>query len=232
MNNLLLVILASAEMILDAPADQGLAWAEAREIRETALRGAALTRQLLSSSPREAERRPPARVELNAVVRREEQLLRRLLRGTRAELRLALAPEAGAIDADPDQLGRVILNLVVNARDAMPGGGTVTVVTDAVRIGSAGLPQCPELAPAAYALLAVRDTGIGMDETTKARIFEPFFTTKAPGAGTGLGLAIVAEIVRDSGGTIRVESAPGAGSSFVIYWPRAEPPTVASVERA
>jgi signal transduction histidine kinase len=218
-SNLLTVMLSSADMLLADPANRALVQTRAEELKHAALRGSALTRQLLASNRREALR--PIHVELNAVVAREERVLRPLL-GSQVQLRVAPDDDAGTIYADPDQLGQVLVNLVVNARDAMPNGGTITIETDAMSVRPQDGPRWHGLAPGAYTALVVSDTGIGMDEATKARIFEPFFTTKDPGRGTGLGLAIVSDVVRESGGTMLVESTPGRGSAFIIYWPSAK----------
>jgi PAS domain S-box-containing protein len=216
--NMLLVILGNADMLLDEPENLEQVASGAREIRDAAQRGSALTRQLLFSTRRESLR--PTHVELSSIVVREERLLRRMV-GSQVQLSVALSPDAGVIHADIDQVAQVVVNLVVNARDAMPDGGTVRIETYPVRVPLEEGSQWEGLPPGVYATLAVRDTGTGMDETTRARIFEPYFTTKGPDRGTGLGLTIVADVVRESGGTIRVESVPGEGTSFVIYWPRA-----------
>jgi signal transduction histidine kinase len=157
---------------------------------------------------------------LNAVIAREEDALRPLL-GAKVRLRVTPDVRAGMIHADPDQVGQVLVNLVVNARDAMPNGGTITIETDAMSVRPQDGPRWHGLAPGVYSTLVVSDTGVGMDEATKARIFEPFFTTKGSDGGAGLGLAVVSEVVRESGGTILVESTPGRGTAFIIYWPTA-----------
>jgi two-component system cell cycle sensor histidine kinase/response regulator CckA len=164
----------------------------------------------------------PRQVNLNAIVREMGGMLRRLV-GERIALRLDLDPALGDVTADPGQVEQVIANLGVNARDAMPEGGTLTIAT--ANVSRAGLPAVGEdVLPAESALvsLAVTDTGTGMDEHVLAHLFEPFFTTKELGRGTGLGLATVYGIVRQSGGQIQVASRPGEGSTFTVYLPRLE----------
>ena len=218
-NNLLLVILANAGMLLEEPANTKVVEEGANEINAAARRGSALTRQLMFWN-RGSAALQPAHIDLNAVVVQEERILRRLL-GRKVQLSIGLTDDAGMIYADPDRIGQALVNLVVNARDAMPEGGTVTIETYTTRIRDRDHSTEMWLPPGVYATLAVRDTGIGMDEATRDRIFEPFFTTKEPAQGTGLGLAIVRDVVLESGGTVAVDSAPGRGSSFLIYWPRA-----------
>ena len=148
-------------------------------------------------------------------------MLRRVI-GEDIDLAITTTPDLEPIEADPGQLEQVILNLVVNARDAMPEGGRLTIETANVRIdeeSSRPLPDCP---PGDYVLLAVSDSGCGIDEQVKPHIFEPFFTTKGVGKGTGLGLSTIYGIVRQGGGHVRVESDPGEGARFLIYFPRAE----------
>jgi len=215
-NNLLTVISGCAELLgarvgLD---DSDREVVEA--IREAGERAAGLTRQLLGFS-RQTPLQPRV-LDLNAVATETGKLLARMI-GTDVELVLALDPALGRVRVDRGQLDQVLMNLAVNARDAMPDGGELTLETADVTLDegfSAGHPGCR---PGRYALLRVRDTGCGMTPEVQARLFEPFFTTKPAGKGTGLGLAMVFGIVQQSGGVIRVESAPGRGSTFEIYLP-------------
>jgi two-component system cell cycle sensor histidine kinase/response regulator CckA len=218
-NNLLLVILANAGMLLEEPDNKEAVEEMANEINAAARRGSALTRQLTFWN-RGGAALAPQHINLNDVITQEERILRRLL-GRKIELSLALTDDAGSIYADPDRVGQALVNLVVNARDATPDGGTVAIETYITRVHEHDRSEETWLPSGAYVTLAVSDTGTGMDEYTRARIFEPFFTTKAPGQGTGLGLAIVRDVVKESGGTIMVDSAPGRGTTFLIYWPRA-----------
>jgi PAS domain S-box-containing protein len=216
-NNLLTAILGSTELLLaDTDADDPRR-DDVQEIGRAAHRASALVRQLLAFSRKQVMQ--PRLVNLNAIVREMGGMLRRLV-GERITLRLDLDPALGDVTADPGQLEQVIANLGVNARDAMPHGGTLTIATANVnRVGlraasDEGIPGGP------LVVLIVKDTGIGMDEHVLAHLFEPFFTTKELGRGTGLGLATVYGIVRQSGGQIQVTSRPGEGSTFTVYFPR------------
>jgi signal transduction histidine kinase len=163
----------------------------------------------------------PQGLNLNTVVRGSERLLRYLI-GDSVRLTLDLAPDLAEVRADPTQLQQVILNLGINARDAMPQGGTLNLRTRNVDVGAAD--DASGVAPRVgrYAALLVSDSGSGMSNEVQARMFDPFFTTKEPGEGTGLGLAIVHQIVERSGGFIAVESAAGAGTTFSIHLPHAD----------
>jgi signal transduction histidine kinase len=191
------------------------------EVAAACRRAAVLTRQLLAVSRRQELRLE--QVDLNRVATDLEPMLRRLVSDD-VELKLELAPEPCHALADPGQLEQVIMNLVINARDAMPTGGELTIATGEVEFGEEGAARSPEAAPGRYAMLSVTDSGCGMDEQTRARIFVPFFSTKEAGKGTGLGLATVYGIVRQSGGTIQVDSEPGHGSTFRVYLCQ-DPPT-------
>jgi len=219
-NNFLTVIRGHTEMALGLVASDS-ALAENLELIKHAAAGATtLTKQLLTVR----RRHTPVQtiVDLNDVVTGAERTLRSLL-GTRCELNVALRPDIGLVRADAAQIHRLLINLVVNARDASPEGGSVTVATDATTGDALGGPAKPLLLPRGdYVTLSVRDAGAGMDETTRSHIFEPFFTTKPSGQGTGLGLWIVRDIMERSGGAIDVRSTPGAGTEFVMYFPAAE----------
>jgi two-component system cell cycle sensor histidine kinase/response regulator CckA len=222
-NNLLMVIQGHIELLLGRPAiDPGVA-RDAEAIQRAADRATAITQQLLAFSRKQVLQ--PRVLELCSVVADISSLLRRLI-GAEVDLQLALSRAPLWVKADEGQIERVVLNLVVNARDAMPGGGTVTVETERVPAGSALLHGYPDIPPGDYVRLAVRDTGIGMDAVTQARIFEPFFTTKQLGKGTGLGLATVYGIVQQSSGWISVNSILEQGTTFEILLPAvAEPGT-------
>jgi two-component system cell cycle sensor histidine kinase/response regulator CckA len=213
-NNLLTVLTGYGELLLGALPDFHPARPYAEQILRAVERGASVTRQLLSFSRKQA---PQAVVlDLNEVVQRVGQLLRPLI-GEHVELRYDLSAQPCLVKADAAQLEQVLVNLAVNARDAMPGGGRLTLRT---ANGAAGPPAGGHNGFAGgWVLLAVSDTGVGMDEPTRARIFEPFFTTKDPGKGTGLGLATVQGIVAQSEGRIVVDSDPGRGTTFRIYLP-------------
>ena len=216
-NNLLTAILGTSGLVLEDGAMDAQTRVDVHEIEKAAKRAAGLTRQLLVFSRQQVLE--PHILDLNAVVQDLENMLSRLI-GEDVELRTTLAPDIGAVQADPGQLQQAIVNLVVNARDAMPNGGRVTIETADVDLDARQLEAHALTQPGAYVLLAVHDTGVGMDEATKARLFEPFFTTKEPGRGTGLGLATVYSIVKQSGGYVWVYSELGHGTTFKIYLPR------------
>src|SRR6184192_2374621 len=212
-NNLLTVITSYGDLLLEDLAPGDSRRDDVDQIRKAAEGAAALTRQLLAFSRQQVLE--PKVVDLRAILAGTEKLLRRLI-GADVHLAMPLAPDLGAVKADPGQLEQIIINLAVNARDAMPGGGRLT-------IEATGMEEV-EGRPGRWVMLAVSDTGNGMDEQTKARIFEPFFTTKESGKGTGLGLATVYGIVKQAGGFIWVYSEPGRGTSFKVYLPRVEEP--------
>jgi signal transduction histidine kinase/ActR/RegA family two-component response regulator len=224
-NNLLTVITGRSQLLLArfGPSDPNRHGLEI--IDATANRAAQLTRQLLNFSRRQVL--APTVEDVNGVVLGMSEILRRLI-GENIELALDPCPESARITVDRGQLEQVIVNLVVNARDAMPDGGRIAVAVSTVTLGEAGEGWPAGATAGPFVMLAVRDTGTGMDDETRSRIFEPFFTTKDSGKGTGLGLATVYGIVRQSGGSISVESAPGAGSTFRIYFPRTEGATTAN----
>jgi len=220
-NNLLTVITGRSQLLLLKLAPESPLRRDVELVEETAHRASALTRQLLAFSRKQMVQ--PRIVDLNEVVRGMESMLGRLI-GEDIALTTRLDPAAGCVRADPAQLEQMIVNLVVNARDAMPLGGRLTLETGHVRIDETFARQHVGLKPGPHVRLVVRDTGVGMDGLIKAHLFEPFFTTKGPGKGTGLGLATVYGIVTQSGGAIRVESEPGQGATFTIELPRVDAP--------
>lgn len=223
-NNLLTVIAGYADCLEDETLD-----AERRmmvqAIREAAARGTDLTRQLLAMSRKGASR--PTLLALPTIVESTIQMLRRLL-SERIRVCLDLDPATPEAYADPGQIKQVLMNLVVNARDAMPDGGVLTICTAAHEVLDEDHGRTHDLPPGRYAALRVTDTGHGMDEALRARIFEPFFTTKEAGKGTGLGLSTVYGIVMQSAGHIAVESTPGAGATFTVLLPAADAAAVAT----
>ena len=216
-NNLLTAITGYSELLLEDLGAQDPRRLDVEEIRKAAWRAAALTQQLLAFSRKQVLQ--PQVLDLNEVVANAEKLLRRLI-GENITLRTSLDPALDATTADPAQLDQVIVNLAVNARDALPQGGQLLLETKNVDIDIAYAAGHEGVAAGPYVMLAVSDTGVGMDEATKARLFEPFFTTKEPGKGTGLGLSTVYGIVKQTGGSIWVYSEPGKGATFKIYLPR------------
>jgi two-component system cell cycle sensor histidine kinase/response regulator CckA len=214
-NNLLSVMLACSELGLFEVDESHPAGQQLVEIRAAAQRAAVLTRQLLAFSRRQILQ--PRAIDLDEVVRGTEQLLRRLI-GEDIELELRLAGELPAVRLDPGQIGQVLMNLVVNARDAMPQGGTLLLETGTVQLDEAYTRQHPRASPGTYVMLGVADTGCGMDAETRERAFEPFYTTKSMDRGTGLGLSTVLGIVEQSGGSIVLESEPGHGARFRMYF--------------
>ncbi len=224
-NNLLTVITGRAQLIASRLRPEEPIHRDATLVRSTADRAAALTQQLLAFSRKQVLQ--PHVLNLNSVVTGMEPMLRRLI-GEDIELVVIPRDGLGRVKADRGQIEQVIVNLVVNSRDAMPEGGRLTIETDDVELDEADASR-QSVSAGPYVALAVSDTGAGMDEETRSRVFEPFFTTKGPGKGTGLGLATVYGIVKQSGGDIQLASEPGAGTTFTIYLPRV-PETVIEVD--
>ena len=217
-NNLLSVILSYATLVMDQ-VDSPEVHADINEIHQAGLRAAALTRQLLAFSRKQALE--PKVTDLNAVVAGIERMLRRLL-GEHITIEIRAASDLGRVLADPGQLEQVIVNLAVNARDAMTTGGKLIVETDNVELDESYTERHVSVSPGSYVLLTISDTGPGMPEEIRARAFEPFFTTKGEDSGTGLGLATVYGIVKQSGGHVHLYSELGRGTSFKIYLPRVD----------
>ncbi len=220
-NNILMSIMGAADLLLMQLGPADVARDEATEIKLAVDRGAGLTRQLLAFSRRQATR--PRLFALGEVIRGMDTMLRRLM-GPEIEFEISSAPAPLMVVADSGQIEQVLMNLVVNARDAMPEGGRLTVRLEEVELDEAAAATIVEGKTGRYARLSVADTGMGIDEATRAKLFEPFFTTKEQGKGTGLGLSIVYGIVKQSGGYISVVSEPGRGALFLIYFPIAAAP--------
>jgi PAS domain S-box-containing protein len=218
-NNLLTVINGSSFLLQARLPAEERNRALLDQVVKAGERAAALTRQLLAFSRKQVLQ--PRVLDLNALVADLEKMLRRLI-GEDVTLTTVLDPATGRVQADPGQVEQLLMNLAVNARDAMPQGGRLTIQTGNSDLATSASDTHIQVPAGRYVMLAVRDTGIGMDQATKARLFEPFFTTKEVGKGTGLGLATVYGIVKQSGGTIRVQSEPGQGTTFTIYLPRVE----------
>ena len=224
-NNVLTIVRAQTEFLLaDMPADD-VRRADVLEIQSAADRAAGFIRQLLAFSRRQLLQ--PEVLELNAVITGMESMVRRLV-GEDVVLLTKLHPELPRVWADPGQLQQVVLNLAVNARDAMPRGGTLLIETGVVELDEHYPRQHPSARPGRHVVLVVTDTGCGMDPATRSRIFEPFFTTKEPGKGTGLGLSTVYGIVKQTGGHIWVYSEVGRGTTFKLYFPLHQGPMQAS----
>jgi two-component system cell cycle sensor histidine kinase/response regulator CckA len=216
-NNILSVILSNAGFALESLREGDRLREDILEIEKAGKRAAALTRQLLAFSRKQLLQ--PTTLDLNHVIGEMEKMLRRII-GEDIDFIQKLAPDLGLTLADSGQIEQVLMNLVVNARDAMPKGGGLTIETSNVEVGEEVAARQLDMKSGPYVQLAISDTGCGMDKNTLARIFEPFFTTKETGKGTGLGLSTVYGIVKQSGGSIWVDSEPGQGTTFKIYLPR------------
>jgi two-component system, cell cycle sensor histidine kinase and response regulator CckA len=215
-NNLLTAIMGTCDLI-ELSAARGLDTSRyVEDIRVASTKAASLTRQLLAFSRKQVLQ--PRQLDLNHVVSEMDSLLRRII-GEDIEFVTALAEDLGPVLADPGQLEQVVMNLVVNARDALPGGGKVTLETAEVHLDDDYARDHPDIAPGPHALLSITDNGVGMTEEEQTRAFDPFFTTKEVGKGTGLGLATVYGVVKQSGGHIWLYSEPGEGTTFKIYLP-------------
>jgi PAS domain S-box-containing protein len=218
-NNLLGVIIGYSEALQQRMSPDDPHREAIDEIRNAGQRAAALTQQLLAFSRKQVLE--PKVLDLNTIVADVDKILRRLI-GEDVDLHIELSPRLARVKADRSQIEQVLLNLAVNARDAMPQGGKLVIETADVTLDERAVRQRPYLAPGPYVLLRVADTGCGMDAALQSRIFEPFFTTKGKGKGTGLGLATVYGVIKQSGGYILVESEVGKGTTFEIYLPRVD----------
>jgi signal transduction histidine kinase len=220
-NNLLTIIRGNSDLLIDREGSDNFHRRCVEQIQKAAGRAVSMTRQLLAFSRMQVLQ--PRVIELNMIVAEMGKMLPRLI-GEHIEYVFFADPHLASVKADPGQIEQVVLNLAVNARDAMPNGGQLTVRTSNVAINEVEASQRPPMTPGHYAMLSVTDTGHGMDDATKTHIFEPFFTTKEVGKGTGLGLATVYGVVKQSGGYIWVMSSLGKGTTFEIYLPQASGP--------
>jgi two-component system, cell cycle sensor histidine kinase and response regulator CckA len=230
-NNLLTAILSYCDLLLDEVRQGDPIRGDVEQIRQAGQRAAGLTRQLLAFSRRQVLQ--PKVLSLNSVVTETEGMLRRLI-GADIVLDIACDPGLWYVLADPGQIEQVLVNLVVNARDAMPQGGRLAIATSNRELTGESIERPNGVRAGSYVVLEVSDTGVGIDLAIHARIFEPFFTTKEPGKGTGLGLSTVYGIVQQSGGHITVESAPGRGARFTVFLPRyigSEPASLSKTDR-
>jgi CheY-like chemotaxis protein len=218
-NNLLTIINGYSSLLLKDLRPGDPMYAYAQEISKAGNHAASLTRQLLAFSRKQILE--PKLLDVNTAVNEAGRMLQRLI-GEDIELTTSLDPLLGQVMVDPDQINQVLMNLVVNARDAMPDGGKLGITTENVEVNESFLAAHPDALPGRYVVITVTDNGLGMDVKTLQNVFEPFFTTKERGKGTGLGLSTVYGIVRQSGGWIDVQSEVGKGSSFKIYLPHTE----------
>jgi two-component system, cell cycle sensor histidine kinase and response regulator CckA len=220
-NNLLTAIMGNLALAIETLSPEQAAYQDLLEVQRAGERAATLTRQLLTFARKQVIE--PQVINLNDLINNMNRLLQRLI-GADIDLVTLPAPDLGQVKADPGQIEQVIVNLAVNARDAMPAGGKLTIETRNVLLDDAYAREHVGVAPGSYVLLAISDTGIGMDAETLRRLFEPFFTTKEPGRGTGLGLATCYGIIKQHGGNIWPYSEVGQGSTFRIYLPRVDAP--------
>jgi signal transduction histidine kinase/ActR/RegA family two-component response regulator len=218
-NNLLMVIQSYTELLQDSLATQDPLRKNTREIMKASRRAVSLTGQMLAFSRKQIT--SPVVLDLNSVIQETTKMLKRII-GEDIEFRVDSTEWLWAIEADPDQMVQVLMNLCVNSRDAMPRGGTLTIATGNVRVEQDSVGERLYVAPGTYVVLSVRDTGTGISKEIQERIFDPFYTTKEVGKGTGLGLATVYGIVKQSGGYVWVDSEPGKGACFTIYLPSAK----------
>jgi CheY-like chemotaxis protein len=218
-NNILTVIKNYAEFVRDVLPEEGESHDDITQVIASTQQAADLTQQLLVFARSKVIR--PQILSLNETIRKMDKMLRSMVRED-IGLIINLQPQLGQVNVDSSQIEQVIVNLVINACDAMPEGGKLLLVTRNVRITQDDLPMVKELEPGDYVELQVRDTGIGMSEEVRLRVFEPFFTTKIAGKGTGMGLATVYGIVKQHGGTVTLRSKPGLGSVFKVYLPQHE----------
>jgi len=226
-NNLLTIITGYSQLILNNLGSGDPNRHSAEQIMKAGERAASLTTQLLAFSRRQVLQ--PRVLELNKLVKSLSTMLQRLI-GEDIDLKLELASDLGRVSADPGQLEQVLMNLVVNARDAMPKGGSLTFETRNVDLTESYATHHLNVKPGPHVLLAVSDTGHGMDQATRERLFEPFFTTKTPGKGTGLGLSTAFGIIKQSGGSVEVYSEPNRGTSVKVYLPRIVQPAALDPE--
>jgi len=226
-NNLLTIITGYSQLILNSIHSEDPNHHSAEQIMKAGERAAALTTQLLAFSRRQALQ--PRVLDLNKLVTAMSTMLRRLI-GEDIDIQFVLRPDLGMVSADPGQMEQVLMNLVVNARDAMPNGGTLTIETANVQIDEGYSQRHLPVKQGPYTMIAVSDNGTGMDEQAQRRLFEPFFTTKGTGRGTGLGLSSVLGIIKQSGGTINVYSVPNSGTSMKVYLPRVDRPAMIESE--
>ncbi len=217
-NNLLMVIIGNLDLLQDDVVGNPAAARKVETILQASLRGADLTRQMLAFSRRQALQ--PSRIDVNDLISNTARMLERTL-GTEITVDLRIGADPCPVSVDAAQLEAALVNIAINARDAMPDGGTLTIEAGHAHVDADHAPRHPGLAAGDCVTIAIHDTGAGMSPEVLARIFEPFFTTKAPGQGTGLGLSMVYGFIRQSGGHISASSEVGGGTTFTLYLPRA-----------